>query len=100
MGDASGGKKCAEFIRAARCNYISPCNKKRKEKNYNGSADETKFFADNRENKVVLRFGNIKIFLAGISLPFFSYGGTALMMTLGEMGIVLAVSKKSSIQKS
>ena len=36
----------------------------------------------------------------GISLPFFSYGGTALMMTLGEMGIVLAVSKKSSIQKS
>lgn len=36
----------------------------------------------------------------GISLPFFSYGGTALMMTLGEMGIVLAVSKKSSIKKS
>ena len=35
----------------------------------------------------------------GISLPFFSYGGTALLMTLGEMGIVLAVSKKSSIQK-
>ena len=35
----------------------------------------------------------------GISLPFFSYGGTALMMTLGEMGIVLAVSKKSSIKK-
>ena len=36
----------------------------------------------------------------GISLPFFSYGGTALMMTLGEMGIVLSVSKNSSIQKS
>lgn len=36
----------------------------------------------------------------GISLPFFSYGGTALMMTLGEMGIVLSVSKKSSIKKS
>ncbi|MBE6900454.1 MAG: cell division protein FtsW [Ruminococcaceae bacterium] len=36
----------------------------------------------------------------GISLPFFSYGGTALLMTLGEMGIVLAVSKKSSIQKN
>ncbi len=35
----------------------------------------------------------------GISLPFFSYGGTALLMTLGEMGIVLSVSKKSSIQK-
>ena len=36
----------------------------------------------------------------GISLPFFSYGGTALLMTLGEMGVVLAVSKKSSIRKS
>lgn len=36
----------------------------------------------------------------GISLPFFSYGGTALLMTLGEMGVVLSVSKKSSIQKS
>lgn len=35
----------------------------------------------------------------GISLPFFSYGGTALLMTLGEMGIVLSVSKKSSIPK-
>lgn len=33
----------------------------------------------------------------GISLPFFSYGGTALMMTLGEMGIVLSVSKKSRL---
>ena len=32
----------------------------------------------------------------GISLPFFSYGGTALMMLLFEMGIVLAVSRYSS----
>lgn len=29
----------------------------------------------------------------GISLPFFSYGGTALMMQLGEMGIVLSISR-------
>ena len=28
----------------------------------------------------------------GISLPFFSSGGTSLMMLLGEMGIVLSVS--------
>jgi len=35
----------------------------------------------------------------GISLPLFSYGGTALLMTLGEMGVVLSVSKKSSIKK-
>ncbi len=36
----------------------------------------------------------------GISLPLFSYGGTALLMTLGEMGVVLSVSKNSSIKKS
>ncbi len=30
----------------------------------------------------------------GISLPFFSYGGTALMIQLVEMGIVLAVSRQ------
>ncbi len=29
----------------------------------------------------------------GISLPFFSYGGTALMLQLFEMGIILAVSR-------
>lgn len=29
----------------------------------------------------------------GISLPFFSYGGTALLLQLAEMGIVLSVSR-------
>lgn len=29
----------------------------------------------------------------GISLPFFSYGGTALMMNLGEMGVILSISR-------
>lgn len=29
----------------------------------------------------------------GIALPFFSYGGTALMANLGEMGIVLSISR-------
>ena len=29
----------------------------------------------------------------GIALPFFSYGGTALAVNLGEMGIVLSISK-------
>ena len=29
----------------------------------------------------------------GISLPFFSYGGTALLIQLGEMGIVLSISR-------
>ena len=35
----------------------------------------------------------------GISLPLFSYGGSALMMTLGELGVVLSVSKKSNLHK-
>lgn len=35
----------------------------------------------------------------GISLPFFSYGGTALVMQLIEMGIVLAVSRSGDRKK-
>ena len=35
----------------------------------------------------------------GISLPFFSYGGTALAMQLAEMGVVLGVSRKASTPK-
>lgn len=31
----------------------------------------------------------------GISLPFFSYGGTSLLLLLGEMGVVLSVSRQS-----
>ncbi|MBQ4101172.1 MAG: FtsW/RodA/SpoVE family cell cycle protein, partial [Oscillospiraceae bacterium] len=36
----------------------------------------------------------------GISLPFFSYGGTSLLMLLGEMGIILAVSRYSVVKKN
>ena len=32
--------------------------------------------------------------VTGISLPFFSYGGTALMIQLAEMGMVLGVSRQ------
>ena len=35
----------------------------------------------------------------GIALPFFSYGGTALIMQLAEMGIVLSISRYSSQEK-
>ncbi|WP_251449253.1 FtsW/RodA/SpoVE family cell cycle protein [Vermiculatibacterium agrestimuris] len=35
----------------------------------------------------------------GISLPFFSYGGTALMIQLVEMGIVLSVSRQIPVTK-
>lgn len=34
----------------------------------------------------------------GISLPFFSYGGTSLIILLVEMGIVLAVSRHSRME--
>lgn len=36
----------------------------------------------------------------GISLPFFSYGGTALMMLLGEMGVVLGISRRANQKKA
>ncbi len=35
----------------------------------------------------------------GISLPFFSYGGTALLILLSEMGIVLSISRASKMDK-
>ena len=36
----------------------------------------------------------------GISLPFFSYGGTSLLILLAEMGIVLSVSRGANIEKT
>ena len=36
----------------------------------------------------------------GISLPFFSYGGTSLLILLAEMGVVLSVSRYSSLEKT
>lgn len=35
----------------------------------------------------------------GISLPFFSYGGTSLLILLAEMGIILSVSRGANIEK-
>ena len=34
----------------------------------------------------------------GISLPFFSYGGTALMMQLAEMGVLLNISRQAKLK--
>lgn len=36
----------------------------------------------------------------GISLPFFSYGGSSLVMLLAQMGIVLSVSRNANINKT
>ena len=36
----------------------------------------------------------------GISLPFFSYGGTALLIQLAEMGVVLSVSRQMKPTKN
>lgn len=33
----------------------------------------------------------------GISLPFFSYGGSSLLMLFAEMGILLSISKRSAL---
>ena len=35
----------------------------------------------------------------GISLPFFSYGGTSLVMLLAQMGVVLSISRQSRMEK-
>ena len=46
--------------------------------------------------QVVLNVGVVTGLIpnTGISLPFFSYGGTALMIQLGEMGMVLSISRQ------
>ena len=38
--------------------------------------------------------------VTGISLPFFSYGGTALVIQLAEMGIILSVSRQIPAPKA
>ena len=47
--------------------------------------------------QVFFNIGVVTNFLpsTGIPLPFFSYGGTALMMQLGEMGIILNISRNT-----
>lgn len=35
----------------------------------------------------------------GISLPFFSYGGSSLVMLLAQMGLVLSISRTANIEK-
>ena len=36
----------------------------------------------------------------GISLPFFSYGGTSLILLLVQMGIVLSISRSANLEKT
>lgn len=36
----------------------------------------------------------------GISLPFFSYGGTSLVMLLFQMGVVLSISRQTDLERS
>ena len=45
--------------------------------------------------QTILNLGVVSNLLpsTGVSLPFFSYGGTALAVNLGEMGIVLSISR-------
>ena len=52
--------------------------------------------------QVFFNIGVVTLFLppTGISLPFFSYGGTALMIQLAEMGMVLSVSRQIAAPKA
>ena len=52
--------------------------------------------------QTVLNLGVVTNLLpsTGISLPFFSYGGTALAVNLGEMGIVLSISRHREERKT
>ena len=51
--------------------------------------------------QTVLNLGVVTNLLpsTGIALPFFSYGGTALAVNLGEMGIVLSISRQRNMRK-
>ena len=40
------------------------------------------------------------LYTSGISLPFFSYGGTSLVMLLAQMGVVLSVSRSIQAEKA
>lgn len=35
----------------------------------------------------------------GIGLPFFSYGGTSMMMLLGQIGVILSISRQTKLEK-
>ena len=52
--------------------------------------------------QVILNIGVVSNLLpsTGVALPFFSYGGTTLLMNLGEMGIILSISRWSSSAKT
>ncbi len=48
--------------------------------------------------QTILNLGVVSNLLpsTGIALPFFSYGGTALAVNLGEMGVILSISRNYS----
>ena len=52
--------------------------------------------------QVFFNIGVVTGFLppTGISLPFFSYGGTALMIQLAEMGMILSISRQIAAPKA
>ena len=51
--------------------------------------------------QLVINLGVITDLLpnTGISFPLFSYGGTAVVMTLAELGVVLSISRQADLPK-
>ena len=51
--------------------------------------------------QTVLNLGVVTNLLpsTGIALPFFSYGGTALAVNLGEIGVLLSISRQRNLSK-
>lgn len=52
--------------------------------------------------QILLNLGSMTALvpLTGVPLPFFSYGGTALIMTLAGIGILLNISRSESVEKA
>ena len=107
-GDAVGGQGSDENISEAQCMYDAlvrdgiSADRLYLEPNSTSTKENLDFSLKVIEENGLSR--NIAVVTntipnTGISLPLFSYGGSALMMTLGELGVVLSVSKKSNLSK-
>ena len=64
---------------------------------FGGRYRQIDFALSNMVNSEIFNIGVVTNFLpaTGISLPFFSYGGTALLIQLFEVGLILSISRQN-----